>query len=197
MDPLLPGVPTFDIDIACYCFHCNCTILAKELSTAFRYSIVGHDVGAQNVVISKGTIRILRYHGSEWSVILPVISGWGRWHTEERTLPSTISRSLAVDALSLIISDTASGAEYRHYRGGEMVESLRVEEGEVNFESQLRTLPEESLGYDTIDEKLRELGNIPPLFSTLHDEVGQVIQPLEKVDIHWKQIAEACILDKM
>ena len=197
MDLLLPGVPSFDIDIACYCFHCNCTILAKELSRAFRYSIVGQGVGPQSAVISKGTIRILKYYGSEWSVILPVISGWSILHTEERTLPSAISRSLTVDALSLIISDTASGAEYRHYRDGEMVESLRVEEGEVNFESQLRTLPEESLGYDTVDEKVRELGIIPPLFSTLHDEVGQVIQSLEKIDVNWKLIAEACILHKV
>jgi hypothetical protein len=122
MGRLTPGVANFDVEIEDLCFHCDGETLAAELVTEFGYSIVGRGIGPQTAILTDSTLRIVRYEGSRWSVIVPLSTSldWGLhgW----MNLMARLSRGLNVDALFLGISDTAGAVEYHYYQAGDEIE---------------------------------------------------------------------------
>ena len=199
MERLTPGVPSFFVDVVSWCFHCDAETLAAQLTKEFGFSIVGRGTGPQSVIMSETTLRIVRYQRSEWCAVVPASFYHGSKLFESEHLMARLSESLDIDALFLGIYDTAGGAKYCHFRCGQEIEALCIgdEQEQTQFTSRIRTVEKKEWCYDDVDDKVRELGIIPPMFSDPPKErIGSPLQAFTEFDIVADQIAEAIIVEK-
>ena len=199
MERLTPGVPSFFCNSVSWCFHCSAETLAAQLIKQFGFSIVGRGIGPQSVIISETTLRIVRYQGSDWCDVVPASFYHGDELFERTDLMACLSRSLNIDALFLGIYDTAPGAEYRHFRAGQELEALCIdnEEEQTHFKSRIRTVENKEWSYDDVDDKVRELGIIPPMFlAPPFEDIGSPLEAFRDIDGTADQIAEAIIVER-
>lgn len=191
-----PGVPTFDLEATCTCFRCDVQRLAKALIESHGYQIVGTGVGHQDAILTRNTLRLIRYDGSDWSSIVPGYLRSIRQFDQE--VAKAISRSLQVDALVLGIHDTAGESRYEYIRNGVTEEyyMYSTDESECEAHSQSRELSPAELGLEHIDRFLTDLGVIPALTWSPFEKLGKPVRAQSELDAAWEDIAEFALLDK-
>lgn len=187
-------MPVFCVNAIAYLFRCKAETLAHGLTSAYGARVVAIGVQEQGAVISSRTIRIVRYKGSEWCAVVPIDIIAARGALDWLRLLVTLSSDLRIEAVYLAVSDTASAAEYQYFKCGERSELLRIDE-RVYFESQDARSMKTADAYGYIDQRLSELGIIPPLFQSPFEDVGERIRSLEEIDADWEQIAEALLVE--
>lgn len=194
MSSRTPGVPSFDGNFVCYCFHCDLSAVRDLASELLDFQTVVARADGYTTLATKKAIRILRYVQCDWSLVVPIVLPQGMMHLQAMNILETFSRRLSVDALFLGIFDTANGAQYKYYRSGDFVESLTIEMEEARFESTECTPAQRDYGLDDIDQKVRDLGIIPALLWSPTELDGELALPLHEIDVSWREVADSLVM---